>query len=142
MIAYNKDLVAWAFEQARFLRERRFDILDIEHLADEIEGVAKGKVRELVLQISELLAYLLKWQYLPTERTDDWMTMIAARRSEILGAVWSSPTLREATEDPETLQLIWARGLAQATSENERDCFPDDSPWAMDDVLSEGWLPT
>jgi Domain of unknown function DUF29 len=69
MTSYKNDLVIWSFEQARLLREHRFDMLDIEHLANEIEGVAKGKLNALVLQISELLAYLLNWRYLPTERT-------------------------------------------------------------------------
>jgi hypothetical protein len=142
MTSYKNDLVIWSFEQARLLREHRFDVLDIEHLANEIEGVAKGKLNALVLQISELLAYLLNWRYLPTERTDDWMTMIVTRRSEILRARSSSPTLLTMTEDPETLQLIWAHGIAQAKSEGRRDGFPDDSPWAMNDILSEGWLPT
>jgi hypothetical protein len=52
MPAYDEDVYAWAFEQARFLREGRFDLLDIEHLADEIENVAKEEVRELIKRMS------------------------------------------------------------------------------------------
>ncbi|WP_408529742.1 DUF29 family protein [Paraburkholderia nemoris] len=37
----DEDVFAWAVEQARFLREGRFDLLDIEHIADEIEDVGK-----------------------------------------------------------------------------------------------------
>ena len=43
MPAYDEDVFAWAFEQARFLREGRFDLLDIEHLADEIDDVWKTR---------------------------------------------------------------------------------------------------
>jgi Domain of unknown function DUF29 len=32
--------------------ERRFDMLDIEHLADEIEDVAKAELRELTKEVS------------------------------------------------------------------------------------------
>ncbi|MEY3881055.1 MAG: hypothetical protein RIQ94_1851, partial [Pseudomonadota bacterium] len=38
-IGYNQDIVAWAQEQAGFIRAGRFDLLDIEHIADEIDDV-------------------------------------------------------------------------------------------------------
>jgi hypothetical protein len=42
--SYDADIVAWADEQARLLRERQFSKLDIEHIAEEIER--RGKERE------------------------------------------------------------------------------------------------
>lgn len=39
--AYEKDINAWANEQARLLRARRFELLDVEHIAGEIEDVGK-----------------------------------------------------------------------------------------------------
>jgi hypothetical protein len=80
MPAYVEDVYAWAFEQARFLREGRFDLLDIEHLADEIESVAKTEVRELIKQMSVLLAYLLNWHYQPTERNDSYSALVESQR--------------------------------------------------------------
>jgi hypothetical protein len=46
-IAYEKDIVAWANEQANFIRSGRFDLLDLEHIAEEIEDVGKSEQREL-----------------------------------------------------------------------------------------------
>jgi hypothetical protein len=60
MHPYDKDVHAWAFEQARLLRARRFDALDIEHLADEIEDVARHEQRALADGMAVLLAHLLK----------------------------------------------------------------------------------
>lgn len=37
MRAYEKDVVAWANEQARLLRAGRLDLFDVEHIAREIE---------------------------------------------------------------------------------------------------------
>lgn len=37
--------------------------------------------------------------------------------------------------------MIWADALAQATTETGGNWFPSECPWAIDDVLSEGWLP-
>jgi hypothetical protein len=141
MPAYDEDFYAWAFEQARFLREGHFDHLDIEHLADEIENVVKAELRELTKQMSVLLAYLLKWRYLPAERTGSRSAMIEARRLGIAEILEESPSLRARIYEPRTFQLIWADALAQATTESGHDWFPSECPWAIDDVLSEDWLP-
>jgi Domain of unknown function DUF29 len=141
MTTYDEDVCAWAFEQARFLRERRFDLLDIEHLADEIEDIAKAELRELTKQMSVLLTYLLKWHYLPAERTDSRSAMIEARRLDVADILDESPSLRARIDEPRTSQLIWADALAQATTENGHGSFPSECPWTIDDVLSEGWLP-
>jgi hypothetical protein len=37
-ISYDADVVAWASEQARLIRAGRFDQLDLEHIAEEIES--------------------------------------------------------------------------------------------------------
>ena len=141
MTAYDEDVCAWAFEQARFLREHRFDLLDIEHLADEIEDVAKAELRELTKQMSVLLAHLLKWHYLPAERNGSRSAMVETRRLDAAEILDESPSLRARIDEPRTFQLIWADALAQATTESGHDSFPSECPWAIDDVLSEGWLP-
>jgi Domain of unknown function DUF29 len=112
MPTYDEDVYAWAFEQARFLREGRFDLLDIEHLADEIEDVGKREMRELAKQMSVLLAYLLNWHYLPTERTGSRSAKIGARRLDVAEILDDSPGLRARIDEPRTLQLIWAHALA------------------------------
>lgn len=44
--SYEPGVVAWANEQAAFVRAGRFDLLDLEHIADEIEVVwAKAKTQ-------------------------------------------------------------------------------------------------
>ena len=45
MQRYESDIVAWANEQAAFIRAGRFDMLDLEHIADEIEDVGKSELR-------------------------------------------------------------------------------------------------
>lgn len=62
-IRYEQDIVAWANQQAAFIRAGRFDLLDLEHIADEIEDVGKSERRELISRMAELLAHLLKWHF-------------------------------------------------------------------------------
>ena len=41
-IAYEKDIVAWANEQANFIRSGRFDLLDLEHTLRRLKTWAKA----------------------------------------------------------------------------------------------------
>ena len=60
---YEQDIVAWANEQATFVRNKQFDLLDLEHIAEEIEDVGKSEQRELASRMAVLLCHLLKWKY-------------------------------------------------------------------------------
>jgi hypothetical protein len=140
--AYDEDVFAWACEQMQFLREGRVDLLDIEHLTDELKKVAHSVVHEHVNAIVQLLVHLFKWQYLPTERTDGLRAMIEAGRSVVLEALEKSPSLSHTTDAPDQYQMVWDIAISRITTESQREYFPDECPWAFDDVLSRGWLPT
>ncbi|MGA7779097.1 MAG: DUF29 domain-containing protein [Paraburkholderia sp.] len=141
MPTYDEDVYGWAFEQARFLRQRRFDLLDIEHLADEIEDVGKTELREVVKDVAVMLAYLLQWHLLPARRTIGLRFRIEAQRSWIAESLGESPSVLARLDEPRRFQLIWGKALARAMTENELDCFPAECPWTMKEVLSEDWLP-
>ncbi len=81
--SYEADVVAWASEQARLLRAGRFELLDRDHLAEEIEDVGKSEQRELASWMSVLLAHLLRWLYQPERRGASWEKTILAQRKEI-----------------------------------------------------------
>ncbi len=41
MSTYETDVIAWANEQAAHIRAGRFDQLDLQHIADDIEDVVQ-----------------------------------------------------------------------------------------------------
>ena len=142
MQTYEKDINAWANEQARLLRAGRFDLLDVEHIAGEIEDVGKSEQRELASRMAVLLAHLLKWQYQADCRGASWEKTIKAQRKEISYALGESPSLVPKLQEPRWLDMVWARAVAQAVGETGLDVFPDECPWAInDEVLNEAWLP-
>jgi hypothetical protein len=139
---YETDLNAWANEQARLLRAGRFDLLDIEHIAGEIEDVGKSEQRELASRMAVLLAHLLKWQYPPERRGASWEKTIKAQRKDISYALSESPSLAPKLQEPAWLDMVWARAVAQAVTETGLNCFPEGCPWAVrDEVLAESWWP-
>jgi hypothetical protein len=139
---YEKDVNAWANEQAGLLRAGRFDLLDVEHVAGEIEDVGKAEQRELASRMVVLLAHLLKWQYQPDRRGASWEKTIKAQRKEISYTLEESPSLVPKLQEPRWLGMVWAGAVAQAVNETGLDCYPDVCPWALQgEALSEFWLP-
>jgi hypothetical protein len=140
-ITYDTDIVAWAQEQARLLRVGRFDALDIEHIAEEIEDVGKSEQRELASRMAVLLAHLLKWQYQPERRGNSWRRTIIAQRKEIAYHLDEAPSLKSRLTDPRWLDMVWAKAVAQAVSETDLDIFPEICPWTTAEILGQDFWP-
>ncbi len=140
--SYETDVVAWANEQAEYIRTGRFDLLDREHIADEIEDVGKSEQRELANRMAVLLAHLLKWRHQPERRGSSWSATIRIQRKGILRRLTRTPSLQPMLTDEEWKAEIWDEGIAQAINETGLDCFPEECPWSIEaEVLKEGWLP-
>lgn len=139
--AYEKDVVAWATEQAALLRAGNFSDLDVEHIAEEIEDVGKSEQRELASRMAVLLAHLLKWAYQPDRRGTSWQRTITAQRKEILYSLSETPSLKTKLTDAAWLDMVWAKALAQATTETGLEVFPESNPWGIESVLGLDFYP-
>ena len=56
---YDADLFLWTEEQARLLREKRFDELDLSNLVEEVEGVCKSQRSEIENRLVIIVVHLL-----------------------------------------------------------------------------------
>ena len=141
--SYQADIIAWANEQAALIRAGKFDQLDLENIAEEIEDVGKSEQRELASRMAVLLAHLLKWKFQPERQGKSWKFTMTAQRKEISYLLKEAPSLRIKLEDAQWLEILWLRAKIQAENETglEIDTFPEVCPWRMDDVLTENWLP-
>lgn len=142
MPAYEQDIHAWAFEQARLLREGRFELLDAGRLASEIEAVGRSERQALADDLAALLAALLVWQAQLRQRSAATTATLRARRKAVAYTLSESPSLRLQLHEPRWLDMVWARAVAQAVNETGLDCFPEQCPWVVEDeILAEGWRP-
>jgi hypothetical protein len=139
--SYDDDLVAWSAEQARLLREGRFELLDIAHLAEEIEDVGKSEQRELANRMALLLAHLLKWQRQTERRGASWQVTIRNQRRGIARRLAETPSLRPRLASSGWWDAVWEDAVAQAAEETGLADFPETCPWSPQQVLSEHWLP-
>ncbi len=138
---YEKDVVAWAMEQAALLRSGQLSALDIEHIAEEIEDVGKSEKRELASRMAVLLSHLLKWQHQPGRRGSSWTRTLKEQRKAIAAAIRQTPSLKASLSDADWLAGVWADAVTKAVDETGLDSFPEDCPWSMVQVLSAEFFP-
>jgi hypothetical protein len=138
---YDRDVVAWAREQAEHLRERRWEALDIENLAEEIDSVGCSEKRELRSRMAILMAHLLKWHFQPELRGKSWLRTIRAQRREIVEVLAQMPSLRPVLSDSRWIENAWEDAVRLAANETGLDEFPDDLIWDIKDILDSGFLP-
>lgn len=140
MASYDTDIVAWAREQSRLLRSGRFDALDIEHLAEEIEDVGKSEQRELESRMAVLVAHLLKWRYQPERRGNSWRNTIRAQRKGIERRLSKTPSLKVDLASDDWWEAVWDDAVAQAGQETGLE-FPELCPWSPGQVMDQGFFP-
>jgi Domain of unknown function DUF29 len=138
---YENDIVAWANEQAYLLRSGKLSALDIEHIAEEIEDVGKSEQRELTSRVAVLIAHLLKWQYQPERQSGSWQRTIKEQRKAIARRLKKTPSLHAFALDSEWIDDAWGDAVSIAINETGADSFPESCPWAIEDILSDAWLP-
>jgi Domain of unknown function DUF29 len=140
---YETDIIAWSTEQAALLRSGNLLALDIEHIAEEILDVGKSEQRELKSRIAVLLAHLLKWEFQPERRSKSWELTIKEQRKAIAIHLRQVPSLKSSLTNSDWKDLAWidAVSIAERETGMERSDFPENCPWGMEKVLSDGWLP-
>lgn len=138
---YDEDFAVWTSETARLLRERRFDQVDIEHVAEEIEDMGKRDKRELYSRLTVLIVHMLKWKWQPERKFESWRSTMATQRMEIELVLDDSPSLRGAV--PEALSQVYRRALKAAVAETGLPAriFPRECPFAPDQILDLSFLP-
>lgn len=139
--AYETDIVAWAKEQAEFIRTGQYDQLDLTHIAEEIEDVGKSERRELYNRLSVLMMHLLKWQFQSNRRSAGWQATITEQRYRLERLLRDTPSLK--TELENEIKEEWRGAVLAACADTglAESTFPVQCPWSVAQVLGD-WLPT
>jgi len=133
---YERDFYSWLIEQARHLREGRFEALDRENLAEEIEALGREQFNKLVSALRVLTAHMLKWDHQPSLRSRSWVLSIEEQRLEIADVLSDNPGLRPRIAEAITRAYRRARiEAAKETGLDEAD-FPATCPYSFEDIMS------
>ena len=142
---YDRDFYAWIQTQVQALRERRFDALDLENLAEEVEDVGKSLQRELRNRIEVILVHLLKWQYQPSRRSNSWRGTLIEQRHQIDLLLQQNPSLRREVAAAAAKAYVYACKKAHQEmtggAKQAEMTFPSQCPWPPEQVLDDDFLP-
>jgi hypothetical protein len=132
---YEADETAWLDATADLIRRGRTDELDLPHLAEFLEDMARRDRREVESRLSVLIGHLLKWRFQPERRSRSWRVTVETQRQE-LEADFESGTLRNHAADFLPKAYRKAVRLAAAETALDESAFPEACPYTLDEILS------
>ena len=140
-IDHDRDIHAWATQNAEWLRQGRLADIDTTHIAEELDSMGRSLRRELNSRLRVLLVHLLKWRHQPQRRGASWRLTIRNQRTEIRELLEESPSLNAQVQDLFIRQYREARELAALETELPETTFPTECPFTLEETLSPGYWP-
>lgn len=139
--SYDQDFARWSTEQSTLIRQGRFDEVDLENVAEEIESLGRSDKREIRNRQEVLLRHLLKWEFQPQKRKAGWRSTIREQRRQIALLIKESPSLK----DYPASEIAWCYDLARMRAADEtglpESAFPEKCAYEAGQILDEEFLP-
>jgi hypothetical protein len=133
---YEEDETAWLEQMAELVAQRRCDELDLDHLSEFLNDMARRDRREVMSRLRVLLMHLLKWEYQPERRSNSWRGSIFSQRRDLIQLL-ESGTLRKHAAEVFAEAYRDAVELAAVETEMAEELFPFEPPWSLDDALKQ-----
>ncbi|WP_306119699.1 MULTISPECIES: DUF29 domain-containing protein [unclassified Roseitalea] len=139
--AYEADYYGWTMDQAAAVRAGRFDLVDRENLAEEIESLGKSEKREIESRLMLVLLHLLKWQFQPDKRKGGWEASIRVQRNDLNEVLSENPSLKDYPVQRLAMAYAKARLAAERETGIAYEAFPEACPYSVAQVLDERFFP-
>ena len=139
---YEQDYQQWLEKTVKLLRDRSFELLDLDNLIEEIEDMGKSSKREVFNRLVVLLIHLLKWKYQPARQCNSWLSTINDQRRQLFILFRDSPSLQKSylpTIFDECYQM--ACKLAAKETNLPLATFPESCPFTEIKILDFDFLP-
>jgi hypothetical protein len=140
---YEEDFYVWTQRQAELLRAGRFADLDLPHLIEEVEDLAKSQQREVFSRTQQILRHLLELQYsAAVDPRPGWRQTVGEQRDELDLAL--TPSLRRELEASlgERFERARRSALRDLAEHGEHPTgLPDACPYSVGQILDPDWRP-
>jgi len=132
---YDTDYVAWLNDQVAHLRAGRLRALDVENVAEELEGLMRSQRQGLENRLVVLILHLLKWDHQPGQRSNRWRSRVAEKRGRIQRLLRDSPSLRPSLD--EAAREVYSEALERAAIETglSESSFPQTLPYTIEQIF-------
>jgi Domain of unknown function DUF29 len=131
---YETDFYRWTIEQSEQLRCGKFDELDLENLAEEIESLGRQENR-----LGVLIGHLLKWQYQQEQRTRSWQVTINSQRREIKKLLGDNPSLKSYLDMAVQEGFLSGLDLVLAETPLKKKVLPSNCPYTIEQIFDSSF---
>ena len=133
---HGRDLYSWLMEQARLVRDGRWEAVDQANLAREIEALAQEQFTRLENALHGLLTYLLKWDHPAIRRSRGRVQSVQAQRQAVIDVLARNPGLKARV--PEAMAQCYRKARAEAANEVglDENSFPAKCPYEWDEIVA------
>jgi hypothetical protein len=145
---YEQDFQLWLQQTINSLQARQFELLDIEHLIEELKELGKSEKKALESNLMVLLAHLLKLMVqndAPESMKKSWYRSVIEHRQRVLVALKNTPSLKSYMAT--ALQKAYPDGRDLAIQEGKRASFgvripaeteyPTTCPFSVEQILDQ-----
>lgn len=139
LVSYQQDFYGWTQEQAQLLKAQKFQLIDWQNLAEEIEDMGRSEKRQLESRLEVLIMHLLKWQFQPSLQSRSWELTIKEQRLRIKKLLSENPSLKPALD--EVIEKVYPFAIISAEKETGLSAFPETCPYSLTDILSPEFFP-
>jgi hypothetical protein len=140
--AYEDDFAAWLEDQAGRARRGEVEGLDLENIAEELEGMARSDRREIRTRLTVLLVHLLKDVAQPRRCSSSWLATIGEQPTQITTVIDDSASLQSFPAAVLEQCYAEARSRAAVETRSPESAFSEHCPFELALVLGSGWLPS
>ncbi len=147
---YETDFNEWVQQQITLLKQGKTDLLDVEHLVEELAEMGKTQRRELSSHLKILIAHLLKWQYQLSSLSNcfesyegkSWRLTILEQRSQINDLLEEIPSLKR--ELSTTIEKVYPKAVLLTVKETRlvAATFPIVCPYSNAQLLDDDFYPS
>ena len=127
----------------RYDRAGRFEALDLDHLIEEVEGLADTKLSAVLNSARVVMEHLLKLQYSPaSDPRNGWRASVREHRRRVETDL--TPRIAQIFADELPRLYRMAREDAQAGMRDHgehdaADALPETAPYGLDQVTGDWW---
>lgn len=138
---YETDYYAWIEQQVALLQTGQINAIDWINLAEEVADMGRSQKQAVTSNLVVVLTHLLKYQYQPEQRSNNWLGSIREHRRRLRDAFEDSPSLRRHA------QAVFTKTYRDACSQASDEMglplaiFPEDCPYSLEQTLDPAFLP-
>jgi len=140
---YEQDFFAWTQATAALIRAGKWQAVDTESVAEEVESLGRSERNALESRLENLVLHLLKWRYQPDKRVrgSSWLRTIIEQRRRLSRLLDQSHSLRPTVPAVLAESYPHVRKRASLETRLPLTTFPETCPWTTEQVFDADFWP-